>query len=653
MKVDYYHLKSSLLTLKNELPFMEDWVYHLINHRGLPGFVQTFKSLKQWALQIISGNRIFKVEWFKSCTYKGYRIPTKYQKLFRLLVDTVLKCDESPKLVKSQQRKLRLILSSINIYQVVEGPNHTDMIKQTCVAFLEPAAIEMSKDQYYKDLLRLACYAILIRPDCSLGKLRPTGQSVAISPGVNSSWKKFVANKVFTALADWQSEGWVNLLTPERLSLMPCDFQGNLTFIGEAGGKTRMILVGEPFIQAKLRNLKNSLLNILSNIPTDCTFNQNEGVDFIRRSYSKGYNLYSIDLSDATWNFPSSLQDYVLRKIGVTRKVRDFIFRTPVYSTLTKERRLVKKGQAMGLGPSFPLFTLTHNLILAALCNLIGIDPVESFRVLGDDVFMTNLRLRELYLKFLKDYEVPISLGKTLTSRSTGEFAGRLIYHGCDITPIRWRKLSWNSIPNLYWDYRSVIGKKNLHLLFGSKARVSLAVMGPLSRKVGGLGLHFPQPDISESIAKLRSGIIESWLEGDTETTSSGVHKIPNQNVEIQSVFRTLFTPQVLRTLDTLLVDDSIYDTKYGQLPALSPKPANVLTQLGYKRNLIPERSVFSLVECFRARFKRSKRSDWRAFQQEALASGKEGLNEKSSKNTTVATETQETVYRTFFSFNG
>jgi hypothetical protein len=606
--------------------------------------------LKAWALQILGGNTNFSVEWFGSCVYRGYRIPKRYRRLFMSLVDTMLQC-ESPGRLRSLRRQLRLYLSALNIYQVVIGPYSPDCLKQIRGAFALPANISPEQDLRYKSCLRLATYAILKNLPSKADKLRPTGQTVAIAPGRNGSWKQFVSSQIFTVLADWTSDDYGKLLTPSRLLLKPSvSYQGNLTFIGEEGGKTRMILVGDPFIQTQLRPLQRALLDILKEVPTDCTFCQGDGVRFIEQAYREHKKLYSVDLSDATWNFPSSLQDYVLSLLGVKRKVRKLIFSTPVYDPINQKIQLVEKGQAMGLGPSFPLFSLTHNLVLLALCKIIGISPIDSYRVLGDDVFMTDSRLYLSYLDFLRAYEVPISKNKTLVSSVLGEFAGKVIFRGVDITPIRWKKLSWNSLPTLYLDYISVLGRKKITLLFGKGARISLSILGPLSKKVGGLNLTIPKDTASPRVKSLRCGVLESILRGEISDKSSGVHKIHNSTVEIQSLFKSLFTPDVLRTLDTLLVDDSIYQTEYGILPSLSPNPARTLTQLGYKLNLIPERIIFSLDEGFKLRFRRSKRTDWKAYQIEVLNFNLEEIREKEKQtNAKAATEAEPSVLRDFF----
>lgn len=649
MKVDKNHLEASLQSLNHELPYIRDWVNHLILFKGIPGFVQEFKKLKAWALQLIAGNCNFSQEWFKSSVYCGYRIPTRYRELFRYLVCILIRVKHDSGQLPSYRRSLKLILSALNIYYTVNGPYEPDKRKQVRVALSPAPELPQVEVDRYKQLLRLACYAVPGRLSSKLTDLGPTGQTVALAPGKNGSWGEFVSTYLFTALAKWdQTDSWSDLLTPDRFKLHPSvTFQGNLTFLGESGGKTRMVLVGNPLLQSQLLGLKRQLLDILRKFPTDLTFRQEEGVAFIKSSMQKRKTIFSVDLSDATWNFPSSLQEHVLCCLGVNRKVRDLVFRTPVFDPLSKKLHLVVKGQAMGLGPSFPLFSLTHNLVLLALCKVCGEIPASTFRVLGDDVVITSESVHELYLEFLEKYSVPISISKTLSSKDVGEVSGKVIFMGCDITPIKWRELSWNSLPTLYWEYRNLLGK-NFTYLFCKKANISLAVIGPLPKKFGGLSLRFPS-DSTPKIKSLRCGILESLKEGLMfPAVSSGVRKVPNWNLESRSPFLSLLTPSVLRTLDKMLVNDSLMETPYGILPSLSPTPTKVLSQLGISINLIPEREVFEWEQAFRFRFKRSKRIDWNNILAEL--SGLEVISDKKTTEQSIQTdEDEQEIIQSFF----
>jgi hypothetical protein len=518
----------------------------------------------------------------------------------------------SPRKANGFGRSLRVILSLLNLHHSVKGPYKPDMVKQVAAATADVVTPEKARFDFWKAGLGLACYAINKKLSSNLGPLLPTGQQTAPRPGFNCSWAEFVSTDAFQLLA-----GFDHKLTPQKLArkkfLTSGSFMGNLTFIGETGGKTRTILVAHPVLQCQLRYLKDQLLELLRSIPTDTMWDQNRGVEFIKEAQRVGKTIYSVDLKDATWNFPRSLQEEVLRKLGVKEKVRDIMFRTLVYDPLSKSLRKVEKGQAMGLGPSFPLFSLTHNLVLLFICKWLGRVPIDSFRILGDDVVITDSSVYELYLQFLMDFGVPVSKNKSFISLILGEFAGRIIWRGIDITPIKWKWLDWNSISSLYWSYRS-LGIRLSLLMRSKKAWVSLNVLGPLPKRFGGLSLKASDLFENQSINRLRVGVLESIEEGLTGKQSAfGVHKISNQDKQLDvGPFDPLVDYDALKALDTLLVDDSIYHTAYGILPLLSPNPSKTLSQLGISMNLIPLRKEFELEEGFRFRFRRAKSTDWK-----------------------------------------
>jgi hypothetical protein len=289
-----------------------------------------------------------------------------------------------------------------------------------------------------------------------------------------------------------------------------------------------------------------------------------------------------VDLSDATWNFPFSLQAQVLRAIGGGRLLE--FFELPISDDgLFIE---VKKGQAMGLNPSFPLFGLTHNLLLVGLCRYIGCNPVDTFRVLGDDVVIADRRVRDLYLEFARDYNVPISDHKCLNG-DAAEFAGKIILKGVDITPIRWTMLGGTQLPALFHSYRSIIGDSVYRLI---SDREAFYVLGALPKVVGGLGIQgfdLVHPVTARHL-KQRIGLVKTRTENLGLPPMKGeVIKLPQGDLSPQpeqGIWK--FMPDYLRMMGGLL-DVGKEPNPWGELPYLG-KPGRVSRQLGVDIPLMP-----------------------------------------------------------------
>jgi hypothetical protein len=535
-------LKRALLIIDNEFPYVRKWVDHLLSNKGIPGFVQEFKNLKAWALQIIAGNCNFKVEWFKFCIFQGCKIPLRYKRLFQLIVMDTQSVEKS----KVVAKRLRKYLSVLNIYHCAFGPSQSELYNQ--IETVKQKAVRPAKHESYLKLVRMACNAIRVHLPSQEGELAPTGQTVALFPGKNGSWGRFCVDVIMNKYGREYNilefvtgiqypelvDNWMDPVskTDEALQFGDLSFMGNLTAIGESGGKTRLVLVGNPLVQCKLVPLKQGLLDLLRKIPTDCTFKQDEGIKWIQEMTLSGRKLYSVDLKDCTWNLPSSLQEEILIMAGVSDKIRNYLFRTKVHNPLTDGLMLIEKGQAMGLGPSFPLFSLFHNLVLFTFCLAKGVSPIKTFRVLGDDVVISDQDVYHQYRLFLKDYEVPISRNKTFISRSLGEFAGKVIWKGEDITPIKWKLMTWESISNLYWIYRNIFGSKHALAMLGTgRDRFALEVIKPIPKKLGGLGLKAGAHETG-GVVSTRKGILEKILLRGKEGNSSGYPKIPQQDFE-------------------------------------------------------------------------------------------------------------------------
>jgi hypothetical protein len=147
----------------------------------------------------------------------------------------------------------------------------------------------------------------------------------------------------------------------------------------------------------------------------------------IQKHLSEGKVCHCFDLSDATNYFPFALQHLVLQKLyGDGPLVRLFasICDHGAWLCPDKKWRVLSRGQAMGLGPSFPLFAATHGFLTESLLGRLW---DNDFFILGDDLVILNDALASSYQKTLEDLGIPYSPTKTIVSNKLAEFAGLLI----------------------------------------------------------------------------------------------------------------------------------------------------------------------------------------------------------------------------------
>jgi hypothetical protein len=246
---------------------------------------------------------------------------------------------------------------------------------------------------------------------------------------------------------------------PEDLD-HPDPYVGRIGVIQERGLKARFIASPRLVYQIGLRALGKYLFRLLKNCPWDCTYNQMAGVKWAKEKLRTNSRLWSVDISDASNNMPFSSTLRVLRwlecppqdlelfesisrgkwlvprhiasKIKVNR--RGNICRNAQNDDPTETDGVEKsadfyirwnQGQPLGLYPSFPAFALWHGLVLRSI--EIRFKLSDTFRVLGDDVIISNSLVHWAYRNLMDKLTVPVSLTKTLTGIKAGEFAGNII----------------------------------------------------------------------------------------------------------------------------------------------------------------------------------------------------------------------------------
>lgn len=210
----------------------------------------------------------------------------------------------------------------------------------------------------------------------------------------------------------------------------------------EPGYKFRAFASPNRVLQCALEGTKRNLLSALENLRWDNTHDQEKGVTEVQRWLREGKPLFSVDLSDATNNFPLSYQLRVLKRVGCPYeelKLMEVVSRG-VYDVTWDKEKTAKwdVGQPLGAGPSFMAFALAHASVALDAEAAAGFPPERagtSFMILGDDFITCDPAVHTEYRRRLDVLSCPISENKCLQSERAGEFAGKLIlkeevFHG-------------------------------------------------------------------------------------------------------------------------------------------------------------------------------------------------------------------------------
>lgn len=205
----------------------------------------------------------------------------------------------------------------------------------------------------------------------------------------------------------------------------------------ELGGKDRIFAMVDYFSQCALRPLHLKIAEILRTINQDGTWDQDKAAEKVKHWTSRFTDLYSIDLTAATDRFPARLQRAVLETLTGSKDYadawldlmtnRDFKFRS-------KTGIRYSVGQPMGAYSSWPMFALTHHLLVMTSAKQVGISRPE-YVLLGDDICIRSKALADSYLRNLQLLGVKTSKTKTVTGK-VAEFAKRLFTQGGEISGI-------------------------------------------------------------------------------------------------------------------------------------------------------------------------------------------------------------------------
>lgn len=245
---------------------------------------------------------------------------------------------------------------------------------------------------------------------------------------------------------------------------------GAIGCIQEPGLKARWIANPNRIAQHYTGPLGDHWYSILKQLPTDCTFDQSKGVQWVQEKLSQGVTLAGADLSSATdlldrqtclevicktylgrsWDNPA---DWTLPVEKSYRSAVDHFMQLSSMEWVYPEGGTVSwdRGQPLGTYPSFAMLGLTNNACGIQACREAGI-PLDSFRVIGDDIIMDS-RALESYCNLVESFGGVINHSKTLTSSQCAEFAGRVITSDREMQKtVKYKDMSDNSFMQIVSD---------------------------------------------------------------------------------------------------------------------------------------------------------------------------------------------------------
>nr|UEP19809.1 RNA-dependent RNA polymerase [Sclerotinia sclerotiorum mitovirus 46] len=198
-----------------------------------------------------------------------------------------------------------------------------------------------------------------------------------------------------------------------------------LSIVKDPECKMRVIAMFDWWSQVTLKPLSDSLFKALSMIDSDRTYSQDPAFHFVRNDSQL---LWSIDLTSATDRFPISVQKQILSLLTNTAFARDWADIMVGESFSSAGGSIdYSVGQPMGAYSSWPMFTLSHHILVRYAGLLNGIQQFNNYIMLGDDIVINHNKVAKTYIRLLHALGVETSKTKTHVSKDTYEFAKRWI----------------------------------------------------------------------------------------------------------------------------------------------------------------------------------------------------------------------------------
>jgi hypothetical protein len=216
---------------------------------------------------------------------------------------------------------------------------------------------------------------------------------------------------------------------------------GRVAFIPDKGAKTRLMAIGNYWIQDVLKGLHETLYSVLRRLKQDGTYDQGDAATAVRKATAV-MPVWSYDLTAATDRFPIQPQQSVLDVLS-NKFSRWSKLLTSIKFEYKGSDIVYSVGQPMGFYSSWATFALCHHFIVQYCAwKEKKKYPFLKYRILGDDVAIWDREVAARYKEILSLLDVTISSSKSIVDDNqikpgfTAEFSKRIFHNGKEITPL-------------------------------------------------------------------------------------------------------------------------------------------------------------------------------------------------------------------------
>lgn len=300
-------------------------------------------------------------------------------------------------------------------------------------------------------------------PDLELPTVFDMNGSVPVHNGRERMHPKNSLGHAYKALEEsWESVPqvtWDFLISQDKLDWLPITNEwrleldgkhdecvGTIGVVQEPELKARFVANTNRITQKTLDPLKKVLEECTHRNPMSCIYDQDAGMEWVRKHLQEGHSLSGCDLTSASdlLNLESCMDlveaAYGLRNIEGYLQYREYyleVSRSKWFAPFNNSEVKWRQGSPMGTGPSIFYLDLANGacimLAYMAYCKDLlkkGLKPEfkidEAGRTIGDDAIVRT-ELAQYYTTCIERLGGEVNVSKTLTSEKVAEFAGRVI----------------------------------------------------------------------------------------------------------------------------------------------------------------------------------------------------------------------------------
>lgn len=229
------------------------------------------------------------------------------------------------------------------------------------------------------------------------------------------------------------SRPYQELRVPGQVNLVPVyqPYVGTIGMLQQAGAKLRSVVNVNRFVNSVLDPYAKAIEDVYYQVPGISVLDQESGLRWAQGKLRDGIHLTSMDLSQATdlLDFrviTDSFEESEFKELALSASFFREMAESPFFVPELGGSIHFATGQPLGMKGSFQTLTLMNWSAGVIASAAAGLDPDDSFRVVGDDM-VCDTRMATAYNAVIQSWGGKTNQEKALASSNYAEFLSHIV----------------------------------------------------------------------------------------------------------------------------------------------------------------------------------------------------------------------------------